>query len=347
MAGAVYWVGADGNVYIKGDNAVNGGATTNIGDSTKANYNLGASGFESNTLQQSINAQQISDPNAPVGSAPSSPNGGSGSGTQYQDKSNDIALQNAGLGGADLQQNSGLSAIDKALGGLVGQYDTESTANEGNYHTQSDTNRNNLQTNKQTALVNAAQGRRGLFSTLSSLGALNGSGIDLANEAVQKGANEDLTGAEGTFSGNQVGLDTAINTFHAQDKQRRDDANTAAENAKTKVKHDTAVTKQGIFGNLANDYSAEGNSGEAARYTKMAADLYPDVANNSIPSSNLGYTAAAFTPGTLANYINNGATSVTAAPTQSGSSGQPNLPTLVAQNSDQKKKQLTPALVPA
>jgi hypothetical protein len=340
---AQYWIGTNGNVY-----ATNGGAVVDWGPAIGSPQ---AGGIEA--AKGSVMGTQIKDPlpggNAPAPApAPSNPNGGSGSSAPaYQDKSNDISLQNAGLGGADQQQVSGLAAIDKALGGLLGQYDTESTANEGNYHTQSDTNRNNLETNKQTALVNAAQGRRGLFGTLSSLGALSGSGIDLANEAVQKGANEDLTGAEGTFSGNQVGLDTALNTFHAQDKQRRDDANTAAENAKTKVRHDTAVTKQGIFGNLANDYSAEGNAGEAARYTQMAADLYPEVANNSIPSSNLAYTAAAFTPGTLANYINNGATSVTAAPTQSGGSGQPNLPSLVAQNSDQKKKQLTPALVPA
>jgi hypothetical protein len=336
---AVYWIGANGNTYLKDSNGVR--------DLGKDNYGFSAGGFESNTLQQSIGATRIADPNAPAPSAPSNPNGAAASGPVYQDKSNDIALQNAGLGGADQQQNTGLAAIDTALGGLLGQYDTETTQNEGNFHTQSDTNRNNLQTNKQTALVNAAQGRRGLFSTLSSLGALNGSGIDLANEAVQKGANEDLTGAEGNYGSNQTGLNTAIEKYRQDNERRKQDANSASENAKTKVRHDTAVTKQGIYGNLANDYSAQGDAGNAAKYTKMAADLYPEVANNSIPTSNLAYSAAAFTPGTLANYINNGATSVTAAPTQSGSSGQPNLPSLVAQNSDQKKKLLNPALVAA
>lgn len=336
MAGAVYWIGADGNAYLKSSAGV-----TKYTNPT-AVQGAGFDGLANGVQGQSVQATRIADPNAPAPAAPSNPNGAP-AGPVYQDKSNDIALQNAGLGGADQQQNSGLSAIDKALGGLVGQYDTESTANEGNYHTQSDTNRNNLETNKQTALVNATQGRRGLFGTLSSLGALNGSGIDLANEAVQKGANEDLTGAEGTYSGNQVGLDTAIGTFHAQDKQRRDEAQTASENAKTKVRHDTAVTKQGIFSNLANDYSAQGDAGNATKYTQMAADLYPDVANNSIPTSNLGYTAAAFTPGSLANYINNGATSVTATPAQGGAPGLPGVPSLVAQNSDLKKKQLIQA----
>lgn len=342
MAGAVYWTGADGNVYIKGDNAVNGGAVTNLGDATKANYNLGAGGFESNTLQQSIQAQQIADPNAP---APANPNGPSG--PTYQDKSNDIAIQNAGLSAADTQKTSGLSAVDKALAGLNGQYDTESTANHGNYQTQSDTNRNNLETNKESALVNAAQGRRGLFGTLASLGALNGSGIDLANHAVQSGANEDLTGASGTFNQNQTGLDTAIKSFDQQDAQRREDAKTAATNARTKVAHDTAVSKQGFYTNLANDYSAEGNSAGAKQFTNLAASLYPDIANNAAPdTTNLSAENAAFTPGSLANYLaGSGSTTVTASPTAGTGAGASVLPGLTAANANDKKKlALTPAV---
>jgi hypothetical protein len=343
MAGAVFWVGADGNVYIKGDSSVNGGATTNIGSTAQNKIVGNGAGLESDTLSQSVQAQQIADPNAP---APANPNATS-TASKFQDKSNDIALQNAGLGGADQQQSTGLAAIDKALGGLIGQYDTERAANDANYGTQSDTNRGNLETNKETALVNATQGRRGLFGTLSSLGALSGSGIDLANEAVQKGANEDLTGAEGTFGQNQTGLDTAINSFHAQDDQRRKDAATAADNAKLKVQHDTAVTKQGILSNLANDYSAEGDSANATKYTQMASDLYPTVANNAIPdTTNLTAENAAFTPGSLSNYLNNGATTVSSTP----ANGSGDMPQLIAQNQNDLKKKAaiaTPALVTA
>lgn len=323
MGTGVYWVGQDGNTYMKAS---------------------GISGVQKWSAPllppDQLGLTQIADPSAPT-PAPTNPTGASG--PAVVDKSNDIALNNAGLTGADQQQTAGLGSIDKALGGLIGQYDTEKTANEGNYGSQSDTNRGNLQTNKETALVNATQGRRGLFGTLSSLGALNGSGIDLANEAVQKGANEDLTGAEGNFSTNQTGLDSAITKFRQDDERRRNDANSAATNAKGKVQHDTAVTKQGIFSNLANDYAAMGDKGSASRYTQMAADLYPTVANNSIPdTTNLTAETAAFTPGTLANYLNNGATTVSAGPAQGTGAGQGNLPSLFATN-DQKKKVLTPA----
>lgn len=60
MANSVYWVGSDGNVYLKGPSGVK-----NVGSSSGANYNLGAGGFESNTLHQSIQAQRIADPNPP------------------------------------------------------------------------------------------------------------------------------------------------------------------------------------------------------------------------------------------------------------------------------------------
>lgn len=320
----VYWVGQDGNTYMK---------ASGLDGVQKWSAPLIA--------PDQAGLVKIADPTVST-PPPTNPNGTGG----VTDKSNDIALQSAGLGGADQQSAAGLASIDKALGGLLGQYDTEKTANEGNYGTQSDTNRGNLQTNKETALVNATQGRRGLFGTLSSLGALNGSGIDLANEAVQKGANEDLTGAEGNFSTNQSGLDTAITKFRQDDERRRNDANSAAAGAKTKVAHDTAVTKQGIYSNLANDYAAEGDTGNASKYTQMAADLYPTVANNSIPdTTNLTAETAAFTPGTLANYLNNGATTVSATPA-AGGSGAGNLPSLIASN-NQKKKALTPAPVAA
>jgi len=261
--------------------------------------------------------------------------GGGGGGGTGVNRSNDIAVQNAALGGADTQLSTGLSAVDKALQGLLGKYDTEASSNEENYTDQSNTNQNNLQKNKQTALVNAAQGRQGLFGTLASLGALSGSGIDLANRAVQQGANTDLSGAADTYGENQTGLDTAINTFRTQDKERRDDAQTAAEDAKTNVRNQVAQAKQKAYSALADDYTQEGDTGNASKFAQMAASLFPQIAQTSVPSTNLSYSAAAFTPGTLSDYLSNGNTQVQAAPTGGDTNG---LPTLVANNQANLKK---------
>lgn len=259
-------------------------------------------------------------------------------GAAKADKSNSIALQLAGLGAVDSQVNTGLGSIDKALGGLMGRYDTEAGSNEKNYTDQSTTNQGNLQKNKQTALVNASQGRQGLFGTLSSLGALSGSGIDLANRAVQKGANDDLSGAADNFSENQQGLDTSIGQFRQEDKARREDANTSAENARTNVRNDAAKTRLQFLTQLANDYSAQGDEASAKRYAGQAAGLYPELAKTSVPDANIAYSGAAFTPSTLSSYIAGAdSTQVQATPTEGGLS----IPGLIA--SPSKKKQLQPA----
>lgn len=330
---SVYWVGADGNVWLKGSD----GAVSNMGsfDSAGANDTTWRSYRNGDTLQGT--ATRIADPNVQaVQAASTTTPTATGGGTTVVDKSGDIALNNAALGSTDANTATGISKVDQALAGLTGQYDTEKTTNQGVYQTNSDQNQNNLQKNKESALVNAAQGRQGLFGTLASLGALNGSGVKLANNAVQTGANQDLSGAADTYGGNQSSLDTAIGTFNSADAKRREDARIAADNAKTKVQNEGLTSKQKIYTTLANDYQAEGDTGNASKYTGMASELYPQIAATNVPdTTNLGYSAAPFTAPSLSSYLAGGAsTAVSATPT----SGRPGIPGLIANTSQLKKK---------
>lgn len=329
MAGAVYWIGADGNVWFKSADGVrNVGKPINVYDQ----------GFDSNQL--SAEATRIADPNPPQQSTPA-PTGGGGGGAAAPakpDRTNDIALQNAGLSAVDQQYSTGIAAIDKALANLIGQYDVETGRNEKLYTENSNSNQNNLQKNNQTALVNAAQGRQGLFGTLASLGALSGSGIDLANRAVQKGANTDLAGAADSYATNARTLDTAIGTFRDEDKARRTNATTSAENARTNARNEAAKSRLQFYSNLANDYADMGNEAEAKRFTSLASALYPEMAKSSVPNANISYSGAAFTPGTLSDYLAGAdSTVVSATPTQPGQT----IPGLIA--SPVKRKQLQPA----
>lgn len=272
---------------------------------------------------------------APAAVAPSNPTGASA--PVKVDKSNDIAAQLAYLGAEDQKTTAGTAAIEKSLASLRGNYDTEAAANEGNYKTNADQNMNNLQVNKQTALVNATQGRQGLYGTLASLGALNGSGIDKADTAVANGANADLAGASGNYATNASALDTSIGAFRQQDKQRRDQAEQAAADAKTGLANDVAKERASLYSNLVGDYSAMGDDVNAKAYTDKITALAPEIASTAIPSTNLGYTAAAYTPATLASYIA-GADSMQVKSTPTNGSG---LPSLTAQPI--KKKVLQPA----
>lgn len=64
--GSVYWVGQDGNIYLKdssGTRNVGAANGTGLAMGQKNNYGLQAGGFESNSLGQSVQAQRIADPN--------------------------------------------------------------------------------------------------------------------------------------------------------------------------------------------------------------------------------------------------------------------------------------------
>lgn len=315
----VYWRAQDGNIYTRNNLGQIMQAGTGIGVLASGDQKFGGLTYReiaaptTNQPAPQQLPQPVSQASAP---APSAPNGGGSAAyvAPKPDRSNSIAMQNAGLASADEQLTTGIAAIEKALGRVMGQYDTESTANEKTYTDQSNNNQNNLQTNKQTTYVNAAQGRRGLFGSLAGIGALNGDGIFLANRAVQKGANDDLTGAANNYDTNQTQLDTAIGQFRQEDKMRRDNARSAAENAKTNARGEVAKSKLGFLTNLVNDYTDMGDAASAKKYTDMAAAMYPEIARGTIPNAEIGYSGAAFTPGTLANYMSGADTVVSTTP---------------------------------
>ena len=299
-------------------------ASSGGGANTSANAPTYGGSSGSNSASSTISANPSNAPAAPV----------------YQDRSNDIAVQNAGLGAIDGQTSAGITAIDKALGLLKGGYSDETKANEANYNNESNSNQNTQQGGKQTAYVRAAQGRQGLLGTLASIGALSGDSIELANRAVQNGANEDLSGVNHNFATNQSGLDTAIGTYRREDKLRNDEADAQAENARTNARGQGLQTRQSFYQNLVKDYADEGNSAQAKAYTDKVAELYPQIAAANVPNASLVTKNAAYTPAALSTYLNNANTAVTTTPAPG--SGPNNLPTLSAVN-PLRKDQLAPA----
>lgn len=303
-----FWKGGDGKVYVQGSGGINAAGTW---DANSANY-WAAKGFHQTADSPTKQVAGPPDPNNTTGS-------GGGSGPVYADKSDDLAVQNAGLGTVDGQTQGAIDKINGQLASVLGGYNTETTANTKNYTDQSNNNTNQFQTGKQTALVNAAAGRRGLLGTLGSIGALSADGVRLANEAVQHGANEDLSGASQTFAGNQSSLDTALGTYTAADKARRDRATAATNDDVTNAKNGGATAKQNFLVNISNDYAAEGDKGNAAKYSAMAAALYPEISATNVPTKTVAPEAAAYTPSTLASYLSKGNTIVqTSAPTTAG-----------------------------
>lgn len=328
----VYWLGADGNYYVK---------AAGLGDINNGGVIKTSQAGVGNISSLVGNLTQIADPNPggkppPGPAAPGNPNATAA--PAKVDKSGDISLNQGTADAADQTTNEGIAKINSKLAGILGDYTTDANNASTQYTTSSNQNQSNLQKNKETALVNAAQGRRGLFATLSSLGALGGSGIELANRAVQSGANEDLSGAQDTYAGNQSGLDTAIGNFKTEDKRRNDETNADAADAISNTKNSGLKAKQSAYINIANDYHDMGDTANAQKYTDLAKSLYPEIATTNVPASDPSYSPLAFTAPSLSSYLVNGNTTVS---TTGGSGG---IPGLIASNpltGDEKKKTAT------
>lgn len=318
---------------IQGSSAtVQGTAPTPQGSSPKLQVTANPFLLPSNaTIKTSspVTAAPSAVPSAPAPAAPPA------TAPAVVDKSNDISQNLSALDATKAMLSGGLGSIKGALASLLGRYDTEASANQSNYDDQSVTNKGNFLKNEQSALVNAAQGRQGLMGVLASLGALNGSGVTLANSAVQKGANDDISGANDTFATNQSALDTGIGSFKTADQQRREDAAKAEADAEKSLQSQVAQNQQSIYGNLSNDYADMGNSGQAKTYSDLLASLFPSIAANSVPSSGPAYSAASYTPASLSSYLSGG-TTVNATP----AAGAAGLPGLMAYVAPSKKKEI-------
>lgn len=242
------------------------------------------------------------------------------------DRSRSIAAANANLSGAEVQRNSALARLKEILAQIGGGYDDEVARYRADYEGNSDTNKNNLLRNTQAALLNAAKGRQGLFGVLSSIGALSGSGIDLANRAVQTGANADLLDANDEFGGTQASLENSWGSFENQDKLRREALARQEQDFKRDTEYNYLTNVQKLYNSLSDDYAAMGNTGEANRYAEMARSSIPQSAELSIPAGLPQAMGASYTPVQLSRYVGGEAPTTVRAEARSGNQ----LPNLIA-----------------
>lgn len=331
---------------LAGGNTVNSGgaiptaqrAATEQGiNNAKSLYNMIAPGGQSGSVAgvstEVSNMGPGYDPNGGSGvtntnnsiARPTAPSGGAQTPAKVlPDRSNSINAQNAAINALASMRESGLGSIRSSLANILGGYDSDLTRAEGNFNEQSGTNKSNLQKNMQAALSNAAQGRMGLFGTLSRLGALSGSGIELANRAVQKGANQDIAGANDAFEETRTNLTQNIESFRNEDKKRREQTEASAADAERAVENQILSKRQGYYSNLADDYAQMENAAQSKRYADMAAALFPDLATTGTPAP-LTAISANFNPTTLSRYVAGGGNAVSTVPSNTGS-----LPGLIA-----------------
>ena len=230
----------------------------------------------------------------------------------------------------------GNTNIDENYGSILSKYNKEAGSNEGDYTEQSTTNNQNLLKDKQNSLLAASQGRRGLRATLASLGALGGTGSELADKAVTTEANADIGEATNTFATNAQGLDKAIKKFRDEDEDRKKELVTSRDNQKTALKGTLAEKEQTYYQKMAELFNDEGNTASATDYLNRAGNLNPVIAESTkVASTPFTQRSAAFTPSSLEEYLA-GAGDMTVS-TKAGNMG-PATSSLFAINQKKKKK---------
>lgn len=333
--GSVYWIGQDGNVYLK-----NGSGVTNQGraqgSATTANLVLNG-------------AREIDDPNVGMKNVSSTttgtPTGTSSTPAKVVNTAAVSATQQAldSLGTESAVRNK---SIDDNLNSVIGGYDQDAAKATEDFNTQNDTNQNNLQKNKQNALVAGAQGARGLRSTLAAMGALGGDGIKLANRAVTDAANTDIGEAVDTATTNATTLQKSKKDFDDEDAKRRAQAQTEAANNRTAAEGAVLTKRQQYLQKLADLFNDGGDTGNANRYLGEAGALNNEIAQKgAVAATPITARSAAFTPGDLDTYLGGaGDMTVTTAEGDNGASGDAtSILAARAKDKDKKQQQLVAA----
>lgn len=271
-----YWKGADGNYYLRASN-VNGVVNLGVDPSQNPNFvNYVNSGQYS----------QIEDPVAPAAPTNLVPSGGGGGGggTSYTDTT---AARNATQTSID----SLGQILANRLAGANGEYDSiikaytqEEALNQAAYDKQVTGNEQTREAARQAALAAAAQGSRGLFATLSSIGALGGTGKVLAGRAVSREANSDIGSADKVFDTNATVLFDTRSKLKQQEEQRRKDAEKIKEDTIKQSKYDAAEQQQKLWKDMADLWTKAGNNTEAANAMAKASAMTPELVANTRPT---------------------------------------------------------------
>lgn len=264
----VYWVGQDGNVWFK-DNT---GRVSNQGQA----INLQDNGFDSN--QFSAEATRINDPKPISNPDPTLRATGGDTGTTYKDTTAARDATQVSINSLDTILANGLNGADEDYTNVKTAYDTEDAANLENYKGDVQKNEISRDGNTQASLLGAARGSRGLYATLASLGALSGTGRQIANRAVATEANADLGAGERSFDTNVESLFNTRSAVEKQEKQRRLDAEKTWKDTRQNAEHDYFKGSQDLAKEMSGLWTDAGNNGEAGNWLNRSSTFTPQMA---------------------------------------------------------------------
>lgn len=280
MDNSVYWIGQDGNIWLKDAqgtrNAGPAGATVTRPDATGF-YDPWADATET---PMRFNATQISDP-AVQQSSPA-PTGDGGGGTPAPvfnqagaDNTQRTIDQIPGL----LQ--AALAAEGTKYSNAVGGFNAQETGQRKTYDDSTVTNQQNYDGNFMDSIRSGIKGLGGLMSLLRGTGAGGGTAEDIARDTVGGVTAQDIRGGADTQKENQGALDGSLSTFLTDLQMKRKMNEDTRVNNERAVRRDSDTQLQDLFGKMAGFYGDVGNTAATNDWMNRAGELTPGIAANS------------------------------------------------------------------
>lgn len=147
--------------------------------------------------------------------------------------------------------------------------------------------------------INAASGLRG---TLSSLGALGGSGQEVLERLVGLSLNQDAGAAKENFETNAGNINTAWGQAEREQRQRNEDAGATLRNNKQNNENTIQTSRQSMYNQLANIFGAD--TAEGKSYAGKSAALAPAIARTTKASvAPYAKASSSYTPAALEQYL--------------------------------------------
>lgn len=265
MAG-VYWIGQDGNTYMKGD-GFNGGQVTKWIAPLQSPQNLGY--------------QQIDDPVNPTRTTSPAPAGGSG-GT-VRPSLNQAAVNNTQLA---IDQIPGLlQAAIEAEGqryrNAISGFDTQEQQQRKTYDESSTTNQLNYDQNYMASILAGVKGLGGLFNILRGTGAAGGSVEGDVRDVVGGVTANDIRAGADTRNENQGQLDSTLSAFLTDLGLKRKVNEDTRVNNERAIRRDSATSLQDLYGKMAGYYGDAERTADRDVWMSRAGALTPEIATNS------------------------------------------------------------------
>lgn len=264
MAG-VYWIGQDGNTYMKADGL--DGVTKWIAPLK---------------TPQMMGLTEIRDPALPPLSS-TAPSGGGGTAAAAPPALNQAAVNNT-QGTIDQLPailQAALEAEGTRYGNVTGGFNAQETGQRQTYDKSTETNQLNYDSNFMDSIRAGIKGLGGLMALLRGTGASGGSVEGDVRDVVGGITSQDIRTGHDTQQENQGQLDSSLSQFLTDlGIKRRQNEDTRVNNERS-LRRDSATQLQDLYGKMAGFYGDAGRTAERDQFMTRAGSLTPEIAANS------------------------------------------------------------------